>query len=49
MIGAKCVLLPGTRMEDSTKLSAHSYTSYDSILEEGKIYLGHPAKLKRND
>jgi carbonic anhydrase/acetyltransferase-like protein (isoleucine patch superfamily) len=47
IIGAKCVLLPGTEMKDMAKLSAHSYTSYDSILEEGIVYLGHPAKINK--
>ncbi|MBA7500058.1 MAG: hypothetical protein CEE42_05045 [Promethearchaeota archaeon Loki_b31] len=46
LIGAKCVLLPGTVMEQNSKLSAHSYTSYDQILKDNSIYLGHPAKLK---
>ncbi len=46
LIGAKCVLLPGTTMEQNSKLSAHSYTSFDQVLRENSIYLGHPAKLK---
>jgi len=46
-IGAKCVLMPGTVMKRGSKLSAHSYTSYDSILEENSIYRGHPAKLEK--
>ena len=46
LIGAKCVLLPGTAMEQNSKLSAHSYTSYNQVLKENLIYLGHPAKLK---
>jgi serine acetyltransferase len=46
VIGAKCVLLPGTTIQNFAKLSAHSYTSYESLLEEGKIYMGHPAKIK---
>ncbi len=46
LIGAKCVLLPGTVMEQNSKLSVHSYTSYDQVLKENSIYLGHPAKLK---
>jgi acetyltransferase-like isoleucine patch superfamily enzyme len=45
LIGAKCVLLPGTVVLNDAKLAAHSYTNYDSILQEGKIYSGHPAKL----
>ncbi|GAI86540.1 unnamed protein product, partial [marine sediment metagenome] len=38
--------LPGTVMEQNSKLSVHSYTSYDQVLRENSIYLGHPAKLK---
>ncbi len=45
LIGAKCVLLPGTLIKRNTKLSAHSYTNYDDVLEENLIYAGHPAKL----
>lgn len=47
LIGAKCVLLPGTIMKRNAKLSAHSYTNYNQILEENQIYLGHPARLKK--
>jgi acetyltransferase-like isoleucine patch superfamily enzyme len=46
LIGAKCVILPGTFIKKKTKLSAHSYTEYDQILEENSIYMGHPAKLR---
>jgi len=46
VIGAKCVILPGTIMKKESKLSAHSYTKFDDILEENTIYLGHPAKIK---
>ena len=46
LIGAKCVLLPGTHLEKGAKLSAHSYTNFNDILKENSIYLGHPAKLK---
>ena len=46
VIGAKCVLLPGTIMKKEAKLSAHSYTKFDDILEENSIYSGHPAKIK---
>jgi len=49
VIGAKCVILPGTKIEDAVKLSAHSYTPYDSILKKEQIYLGHPAKLKNKE
>ena len=48
LIGAKCVLLPGTIIKQDTKLSAHSYTNHNQILEEHSIYKGHPAKLKEN-
>ena len=47
LIGAKCVLLPGTLIKKNAKLSTHSYTNYDDILEESLIYAGHPAKLKK--
>ncbi|MFW9828307.1 MAG: acyltransferase [Candidatus Thorarchaeota archaeon] len=47
VIGAKCILLPGTHIKYNTDLSAHSYTNIDQILEENSIYLGHPAKLKK--
>ncbi|MEJ2249441.1 MAG: DapH/DapD/GlmU-related protein [Candidatus Lokiarchaeota archaeon] len=47
LIGAKCVIMPGTIVEEKVKLSAHSYTNYDQILNKGSIYLGHPAKLKQ--
>ncbi len=46
VIGAKCVLLPGTLMKQNASLSAHSYTNHNAILEENSIYKGHPAKLK---
>ena len=45
LIGAKCVLLPGTIIKRNAKLSAHSYTNHNHILEENSIYRGHPAKL----
>ena len=48
LIGAKCVLLPGTHIKRNAKLSAHSYTNFNDILEENSIYMGHPAKLKEN-
>ncbi len=48
LIGAKCVLLPGTYIKRNTKLSAHSYTKFDDILEEDSIYIGHPAKIKQS-
>ncbi|MFW9772746.1 MAG: acyltransferase [Promethearchaeota archaeon] len=46
LIGAKCVLLPGTLVKKNAKLSAHSFTNYNDILEENLIYAGHPAKIK---
>ena len=46
LIGAKCVLLPGTIVKRNAKLSAHSYTNHNQVLEENTIYWGHPAKLK---
>ena len=48
LIGAKCVLLPGTHIKRNTKLSAHSYTNFNEVLEENSIYMGHPAKLQEN-
>jgi acetyltransferase-like isoleucine patch superfamily enzyme len=47
LIGAKCVLMPGTIIKNQAKLSAHSYTNYNDILEENSIYAGHPAILKK--
>ena len=47
VVGAKSVLLPGTIMKQGAKLSAHSYTNYNQILENNSIYIGHPAKLKK--
>ena len=47
LIGAKCVLLPGTIMKKGAKLSAHSYTNVGDILEENSVYMGHPAKIKK--
>jgi acetyltransferase-like isoleucine patch superfamily enzyme len=47
LIGAKCVLLPGTIMKKGAKLSAHSYTGVGDILEEDSVYMGHPAKVKK--
>ena len=44
-LGAKCVLLPGTVIENGAKLSAHSYTNYDEILKSNEIYMGNPSKL----
>jgi len=49
LIGAKCVLLPGTIIKRNTKLSVHSYTNHNQVLEENSIYRGHPAKLKENN
>jgi len=46
LIGAKCVLLPGTIIKKDSKLSAHSYTKFDDILKDNSIYSGHPAKIK---
>ncbi|HEC39818.1 MAG TPA: hypothetical protein ENI29_16385 [bacterium] len=46
LIGAKCVILPGTIINKQAKLSAHSYTMIDDVLKENSIYSGHPAKLK---
>lgn len=47
LIGAKCVLLPGTHIKHNTKLSAHSYTNFNHVLEENSIYIGHPAKKRK--
>jgi len=48
VIGAKCVLLPGTIVKRGAKLSIHSYTKIKDVLVENSIYLGHPAKLKED-
>lgn len=45
IIGAKCVLLPGTHIKQNASLSAHSYTKHNAILKENIIYKGHPAKI----
>lgn len=45
VLGAKCNLLPGTIIKDGAKLSAQSYTNYNDILKNDKIYMGHPSKL----
>lgn len=45
LIGAKCSLMPGTHLKKGAKLSAHSYTNYNQLLEGDSIYKGHPAKL----
>lgn len=45
-IGAKCVLLPGTVVKKDAKLSGHSYTDYNQVLNEDSIYSGHPAKIQ---
>lgn len=47
LIGAKCILMPGTHIKQKAKLSAHSYTNFDDILKENSIYAGHPAKMKK--
>jgi acetyltransferase-like isoleucine patch superfamily enzyme len=46
LIGAKCVLLPGTYIKHNTILNAHSYTFIDQVLKENSQYLGHPAELR---
>jgi acetyltransferase-like isoleucine patch superfamily enzyme len=46
LIGANCVLLPGTIVKNNVKLSAHSYTDFNAELKENSLYIGHPAKLK---
>jgi len=45
LIGAKCVLLPGTIVKKKVQLGAHSYSDFNSIFEEDRLYRGHPAKL----
>jgi acetyltransferase-like isoleucine patch superfamily enzyme len=49
LIGAKCVLLPGTLVKQNARLSAHSYTNHNAVLEENSTYMGHPAKLKKTE
>jgi len=46
IIGAKCVLLPGTRIEENVMLNALSYTNYEEYLVKNKKYKGRPAKIK---
>lgn len=46
-IGAKCSLMYGTIMKEGTKLSAHSFTIPNQVLEKDSIYSGHPAKSKK--
>ncbi len=46
LIGAKCPLMYGTIMKEGAKLSAHSFTNPNQVLEKNLIYMGHPAKLK---
>jgi len=46
LIGANCVLFPGTTIRNNTKLSAHSYTDFNADLKENSLYNGHPARLK---
>jgi hypothetical protein len=45
LIGAKCVVMPGTMIKKGAKLSAQSFTKYNQILEKGEVYLGHPARI----
>lgn len=45
LVGAKCVILPGTLIKKKAKLGAHSYSEYNSIFEENRLYKGHPAKI----
>jgi acetyltransferase-like isoleucine patch superfamily enzyme len=47
LIGAKCVILPGTIVKQNCKVEAHSYTNYNDILKESSLFSGHPAKLKQ--
>ncbi|MBD3197940.1 MAG: hypothetical protein GF317_23015 [Candidatus Lokiarchaeota archaeon] len=47
IIGAKCVILPGTKIHEGAKLNSHSYTLYDQELKKYQIYSGHPAELKK--
>ena len=47
LLGAECVILPGTNIKRNCKLEAHSYTDYNAVLKEDSLYSGHPAKLKQ--
>ena len=47
LLGAKCVILPGTIIKHNCKLEVHSYTEYNAVLKENSLYSGHPAKLKQ--
>ncbi len=46
LIGAKCIIMPGTVIQEGVKLSGHSFTLRDQILEKGLIYHDNPAILK---
>jgi len=46
LIGAKCSLMPGTKIGKGVELSAQSFTKYNQILEENSMYMGQPAKLQ---
>ena len=46
LIGAKCVLLPGTEVRKGVIIEGHSYTNYNQVLEEDLLYTGHPARIK---
>lgn len=48
LIGAKCTVMYGTHIKRNTSLSAHSFTFPNQVLKENSIYIGHPAKLKKN-
>ena len=49
LIGAHCQLMYGTIMKERAKISAHSYTNPNQVLEKDTIYIGHPAKLKKTN
>ena len=45
VLGAKCIIMPGTIVKEKAKLSAQSYTNYNDILKNNSIYMGQPSKL----
>jgi carbonic anhydrase/acetyltransferase-like protein (isoleucine patch superfamily) len=46
LIGAKCSLMPGTKIRNGAKLSAQSFTKYNQVLKKNSLYMGQPAKLQ---
>ncbi len=47
LIGAKCSLMPGTKIGKGVELSAQSFTKYNQVLKENSLYMGQPATLHK--